>query len=152
MMKRGIDDLNILEKFAVDFTKVVEKYAKYIIVSGFVAISHGRSRATEDIDMIIEKVSKEQFKKMHDELIESGFECQQSDNPNVIYDDYLNDKLSVRYTRKGEPLPEMKLSQAGFLSISKFPATDIHLAFVFCSISKTKALVAIVTIFNPIAS
>ena len=136
MMKRGIDDLNILEKFAVDFTKVVEKYAKYIIVSGFVAISHGRSRATEDIDMIIEKVSKEQFKKMHDELIESGFECQQSDNPNVIYDDYLNDKLSVRYTRKGEPLPEMKLKFAKdeldalqFSTRQKLPFTGTDLWF-----------------------
>lgn len=52
---RGIDKKNILDQFVIDFCKVVEKHCKYIIVSGFVVISSGRTRATEDIDMIIER-------------------------------------------------------------------------------------------------
>jgi hypothetical protein len=49
---------NILDEFAIDFSKIVEKYTEYIIVSGFVAISSGRTRATEDIDMIIMPVKR----------------------------------------------------------------------------------------------
>ena len=47
-MKREVNDKTILDKFVEDFVKVIEKHCKYIIVSGFVAIAHGRSRGTED--------------------------------------------------------------------------------------------------------
>ena len=60
-MDRKIDDKNILDKFVEDFVSVIEKHCKYIVVSGFVAISHGRSRGTEDIDMIIPKMDLNQF-------------------------------------------------------------------------------------------
>ena len=66
-MSREIKERTILDKFAEEFVDVVEKYAKYIIVSGFVAIAHGRSRGTEDVDLIIERIGKDAFKKMHDE-------------------------------------------------------------------------------------
>jgi len=39
-----IDDRNILDKFCIDFCKIIEKYTKYIIVSGFVAIASGGVR------------------------------------------------------------------------------------------------------------
>jgi len=55
-MERGTGDRTILDQFVIDFASIVEKYAKYIVVSGFVALAHGRSRATEDIDMIIERL------------------------------------------------------------------------------------------------
>ena len=53
--KREVDNKTLLDKFAEDFCKIIDKYAVYIICSGFVAIAHGRTRGTEDIDMIIEK-------------------------------------------------------------------------------------------------
>ena len=112
MAARSIDDKSILDKFAEDFSAEVEKYCKYIIVSGFVAIAHGRSRGTEDIDMIIEKIPRERFVLLHNWLEKSGFECMQSASPEKIYNDYLSAGLSVRYIRKGEFLPEMELKLA----------------------------------------
>ncbi|MCL7414436.1 MAG: hypothetical protein M8349_00005, partial [ANME-2 cluster archaeon] len=109
MIDREIKDRTILDIFAEDFVRVVEKYVKYIIVSGFVAIAHGRSRGTEDIDMIIERMSKDEFTKMHHELEEGDFECMRSGNPEVIYDNYLHDNLSARYFRKDSFIPEMEL-------------------------------------------
>ena len=108
-MDRNIYDKTILDEFAEEFARIVDKHCKYIIVSGFVAIAHGRSRGTEDIDMIIEKLTKEKFVLLHEDLEKSGFECMQSLNPAVIYDDYLSKRDSVRYTRKNEMLPEMEL-------------------------------------------
>lgn len=110
-MERKVYDKTILDEFAEEFCRVVEKHCKYIIVSGFVAIAHGRSRGTEDIDMIIEKLSKNKFIELHNHLISVGFECQQSENPEVILE-YLMDNTSVRYTRRGEMLPEMELKFA----------------------------------------
>ncbi len=110
-MIRGIDNKNILDKFAEDFCKIIEKHTDYIIVSGFVAISSGRVRATEDIDMIIKQISQEQFKKLHKDLIKNNFVCMQSDSPEEIYS-YLKETLSIRYTRKGKPLPEMEIKFA----------------------------------------
>ena len=102
---------SILDKFCIDFCKVIEKYCKYIIVSGFVAISSGRVRGTEDIDMIIERLTKDNFKTLHRGLIKNNFVCMQSDDDDEIYD-YLKDNLSVRYTYKNKPLPEMEVKFA----------------------------------------
>ncbi|MDD5649922.1 MAG: hypothetical protein PHF86_05795 [Candidatus Nanoarchaeia archaeon] len=108
-MKREISDRNLLDKFVVDFVKVIDKFVKYIIVSGFVAIAHGRVRGTEDIDIIIEKINKSKFILLHKQLEKNNFECIQSNDPAIIFDDYLNANLSVRYTRKNDPLPEIEL-------------------------------------------
>ena len=108
-MKRGIDDRNILEKFAQQFCDIVDKYCKYIVVSGFVAIASGRTRATEDIDMIVEKIPFEKFKALHDDLDNAGFHCLQSTKVQDIYD-YLDNGDGVRYVRKGTFLPpEMEI-------------------------------------------
>ena len=108
-MERGVGDKNILDGFALKFCKVVEKYVKYIIVSGFVAISHGRKRTTEDIDMIIEKLPKGKFILLHHDLIKNGFYCIQSSNPEEVYE-YINSGDSIRYTDNDSFFPpEMEL-------------------------------------------
>lgn len=111
-MKREVDNRTVLDRFAKDFADIVEKHARYVIVSGFVAIAHGRSRGTEDIDMVIERIGKEKFIKLHRDLIKAGFGCIQSEDPEIIYDDYLLHNTSVRYRRKKEFLPEMELKLA----------------------------------------
>ena len=107
----GVDNKNILDEFCTKFCSIIEKHCKYIICSGFVAISSGRTRATEDIDMIIEKLDYDEFKKLHEELVKKNFTCMQSDEAKIIYD-YLKDNTSVRYTLKDQPLPEMEVKFA----------------------------------------
>ncbi len=113
-MKRVVDDKTILDKFAEDFVEIVDKHAKYIICSGFVSIAHGRSRGTEDIDMVIEKISKDKFIALHEDLVNAGFVCIQSENPNIIYEDYLIKGDSVRYVINNEGFfpPEMEMKFA----------------------------------------
>ena len=134
-MKREISDRTILDKFTEDFCDIVNNHTKYIICSGFVAISHGRSRGTEDIDMIIEKLSLEKFEKLHQDLIKNGFECLQSEKMEEIYD-YLSRGDSVRYIRKGDYLPEMEIKFAKdeldnfqLNSRVKIPFTELNVYF-----------------------
>jgi len=108
---RGTSERNILDQFCLDFAKVVKKHTVYIVVSGFVAISSGRTRATEDIDMIIKPLDEKRFTQLHDDLARHGFACMQSAEAREVFS-YLKDHLSVRYTRKDEPLPEMELKFA----------------------------------------
>jgi len=108
---RRIYDKSLLEKFVEDFASIVEKHCKYIIVSGFVAITHGRTRGTEDVDMIIEKLEEFKFTQLHGDIIKNNFVCVQSDNPKEIYE-YLKDNISVRYVKKNTFVPEMELKFA----------------------------------------
>lgn len=110
-MNRLVKNRNILDKFCTNFCNVLEKYCRYIVVSGFLAIASGRTRGTEDIDIIIERLNKERFTLLHNGLIKKGFVCMQSDNPLEIYE-YLNNNDSVRYTYKNLPLPEAELKFA----------------------------------------
>jgi len=106
-----INDANILDRFTLEFINIIEKYTDYIIVSGFVAISSGRTRGTEDIDMIIRPINIDSFSRMHEDLVENGFVCMQSDSEDDIFE-YLKEDNPVRYTWKSKPLPQMEMKFA----------------------------------------
>ena len=134
-MKREIKDKNILDKFCIKFCDIIEKHCKYIIVSGFLVISSGRTRGTEDIDMIMEKINLEKFKEIHKELTKNEFECIQSENPEEIYE-YLTDNTSIRYILKNKPLPEMEikfakdaLDEYQLKTRKKIPLTGLNIWF-----------------------
>jgi hypothetical protein len=133
-MTRSMSDINLLSDFCIRFCNIIEKYTEYIVVSGFVAIASGRTRGTEDIDMIIRPVSIEQFIKMHAELIKNGFNAMQGTDPKELYNDYIKDNLSLRYTFKDEPLPEMEmkfskdaLDEYQLKTKTKLPLTNINI-------------------------
>jgi hypothetical protein len=137
-MERRIEDKTILDKFVEDFCDVVDKHVKYIICSGFVAIAHGRTRGTEDIDMIIEKIKEEEFIELHNDLIENGFECIQSSDSKIIYENYLQKGIGIRYVWKSEghfpPEMEIKLvkdelDEEQLNTRTKFPLTGLDVYF-----------------------
>lgn len=135
-MERGIGDKNILRRFCNEFCAVVERHARYVIVAGFLAIATGRTRSTEDIDMITEGVPEPIFVRIHQELVSHGFVCMQSDDPRVIYDDYLTKKAGVRYTWEDRPVPEMEvkfakdsLDEIALRSRIKIPLTGVAVWF-----------------------
>ena len=101
-------DLTELDIFAKKFLDILKKHTNYLVVSGFVSICTGRTRGTEDIDMIIPRLSIVGLKKLHSDLVKNNFVCMQSENTEEIFK-YFKDNLSVRYTYKDKPLPEMEL-------------------------------------------
>jgi hypothetical protein len=131
-----VDDRTILDKFVEDVCSIVEKHCKYIVVSGFVAIAHGRSRGTEDIDMIIERISASEFQKLHQDLREGGYECIQGDNVKSLYVDYLSENSSLRYVMEGTFVPELELKLAKdrldedqLANRTKLPLTGLDIYF-----------------------
>jgi len=59
----------------LDFTEnLITKNIKYVIISGYVTILFGRSRMSEDVDILIEHISFEKFLKFWSK-IEKNYEC-----------------------------------------------------------------------------
>lgn len=100
-----------LDEFAFDVIEIIQKYTRYVIISGYVSIFFGRARATEDIDMFIEEMPYEQFLKMYREFTDKGFEFTIED-PSNLYKDYLMDNLPINVWRKEKPLLRMEIKTA----------------------------------------
>lgn len=100
-----------LDQFAFDVIEIIEKYTNYVIISGYVSIFFGRSRATEDIDMFIEKMSYDKFLKMYEEFVLKGYEFT-VDNPQSLYKDYIEKNDPINVWRKNFPLLRMEIKAA----------------------------------------
>ena len=99
-------ELNDLDKFALEFTDIIKKYADYVIVSGYVSILLGRSRATEDIDLLIPSIKLVNFILLWDDLKKSGFECINTSNPQKAFN--MLEEHAIRFF-KGVPIPNIEL-------------------------------------------
>jgi len=100
-------DLNELDFFVRDFLEVFKKHSDYLIVSGFVSISTGRARGTEDIDMLFPLMEEEAFMELFNNLLDEGFWCYQSDTAQGAYE-YIRALSSIRFIKKGMQNPNME--------------------------------------------
>ncbi len=103
-------ELTLLDSFVLDFTEhLVANNIKYVIVSGYVAILFGRSRMSEDVDILIEHIYFEKFFKFWSEIEKSNYECLNTDKPVEAYYDYLENRIAIRITIKGNFIPNIEL-------------------------------------------
>ena len=65
-------------------------------MSGYVAILFGRNRASEDVDIIIEKPDYDNFKKLWDE-INKKYECINAFSSEEAYNEYLSNNTPIRF-------------------------------------------------------
>lgn len=103
--------VNKLDKFVLDFVKVLKKHTNYVIVSGYVSILFGRSRATEDVDLIAPRMEKKAFLRLYKDLMKK-FECLNSSKPDELYKEYLGNKIAIRFSKKGKPIPNIEFKFA----------------------------------------
>jgi hypothetical protein len=67
-------ELSALDKEVLEFTRILDTCeVDYVIVSGYVAILTGRSRSTEDIDIILESLSETETEQLVTELKNQGY-------------------------------------------------------------------------------
>ncbi|ELY91962.1 hypothetical protein [Natrinema altunense] len=67
-------ELSELDKDVLEFTQILDACeVDYVIVSGYVAILTGRSRSTEDIDVILESLSETETEQLVTELKDHGY-------------------------------------------------------------------------------
>ncbi|MBI4454195.1 hypothetical protein HY636_06125 [Candidatus Woesearchaeota archaeon] len=111
-------ELNTLDEFVLSFTAILNKLnLNYVIVSGYVSILFGRNRSSEDVDIILEKITLAQFEIMWNEL-NKLFECIITENVKDAYNDYLTTGCAIRFSKKGEAIPNIEI---------KFPKTELDI-------------------------
>ena len=58
IIKRELTELDI---FVKDFLQVLKNHADYLICSGYVSIASGRTRGTEDVDILVQALYEKTF-------------------------------------------------------------------------------------------
>jgi len=100
--------LTSLDRFVLDFIRILEQKTPYVIVSGYVAILFGRSRGTEDVDILIPFLEEATFDKLYQALITSGYEFLNAENSDGLYD-MLSKKMGIRIAKKDQFIPNIEL-------------------------------------------
>jgi len=104
-------EINELDRFVFRFINILKKYTDYVIVSGYVSILLGRSRATEDVDIFIQEIDKNSFRKFYEELKADGFWCLNSEDTKDIYQ-YLTSGLAARFALENTTVPNFEVKFA----------------------------------------
>ncbi len=102
-------ELSMLDNFVLDFVNILLKHnIKYVIVSGYVAILFGRNRMSEDVDVLIHRITFEKFLKLWLE-IEESYDCLKTGDPIDAYNGYLRNHHAIRIAKKGSLIPNIEL-------------------------------------------
>ena len=78
------------------------------MVRGYVVILVGRNRGTDDVVIIIPKISKDQLKLLYKDLLEKGYWCLNSSDLEDMWD-LLTSKHSIRFAIEPEVSPNIEL-------------------------------------------
>jgi len=95
-----------LDKFVISFTNILNKSCDYVIVSGYVSILLGRSRATEDVDLLIPALDKAKFFEIWNNLYSADFECLNTSDESEAFK--MLEEHAIRFAVKGKPIPNME--------------------------------------------
>ncbi|MFB6209193.1 MAG: hypothetical protein ABEJ56_03570 [Candidatus Nanohaloarchaea archaeon] len=99
--------LTDLDQKVLDFTEKLESLdVKYVVVSGYVAILTGRSRGTEDVDLLLDPATFDNSK--FGKLIDSGYWSVDATKREEA-EDRLEDDLSIRLAEDGETVPNFEI-------------------------------------------
>lgn len=107
--------INRLDEFVLDFTKVLEKYTDYVIVSRYVVVLLGRARGTEDIDTIIRCIDKSLFDSFYKDFTEKGYYFLNLEDADGLYE-MLEEGMEIRIAKEDTIIPniELKVSKDDF--------------------------------------
>ncbi|MFA5296462.1 MAG: hypothetical protein WC382_13225 [Methanoregulaceae archaeon] len=92
----------------LDFIRVLEQETEYVIVSVYVAILFGRSRGTEDIDILIPPRGKDAFLKLYHTLVTRGYEFLNAEDADGLFD-MLAGGMGIRIAEKDHFIPNIEL-------------------------------------------
>ncbi len=105
-----------LDSFVLSYCSILKKHAiNYVIVSGYVAIVFGRSRQTEDVDILFEDCGQARFGQLFADALANGFACLNAQSSQTAYCEYLKKGTAIRFARQGSFIPniEFKMLKTG---------------------------------------
>jgi hypothetical protein len=121
--------LNELDNFVIDFCTILDD--KYVLVSGYVSIIFGRSRATEDVDLLVPSMNFAEFEKLWVKIYSAGFECLNTSNIKGAFEMWK--EHAIRFAKINKPIPNME-----FKMIKKYVEKYSFEKSIFVLIDKQK--------------
>ena len=100
--------ITLLDRFVQDFVRILGQETPYVIVSGFVAILFGRSRGTEDVDVLIPRLTPEDFAHLHRALVQGGFAFLNEEDADGL-SEMLERNRPIRIARAGQIIPNIEM-------------------------------------------
>jgi len=100
--------LSELDLFVCRVLDILTSYTPYVIVSGYVAILFGRTRSTEDVDLLIPVCDESTFLLLHDKFIELGYEFLNAENGHGLYA-ILASGSGIRLSEKDAFIPNIEI-------------------------------------------
>lgn len=96
---------NVLDELAIRFTEILNDLdIAHVYVSGYVAILTGRSRATEDIDVLLERIDRDSIDELVARLHEEGLWGPAT--PLARMDELLEDNIWI--AEEGDIVPHLE--------------------------------------------
>lgn len=105
IINRGLTEL---DNFVRKFLDVLKRHSDYLVVSGFVSICSGRTRGTEDVDVIVPLMEQSKFSNFFSDLENNGFWCYQGNDMQDVYA-YMENLQSIRFALNDQMLPNIEL-------------------------------------------
>ncbi len=103
-------EINNLDRFTIDFVDILKNHTKYVIISDYVSILFGRSKISEDVDILIPVVDYDKFLAMVKDL-DNEFWCINSEDKKEMFE-LLKDGHSIRFAKKNKVIPNIELKFA----------------------------------------
>jgi hypothetical protein len=95
-------ELSNLDKFVIKFCNLLDSY---VIVSGYVSILLGRSRATEDVNLLVPDMTREEFFAVWKRIHDNEFWC--INTPDFEEAFKMLKEHAIRFAKK-EPVPNIE--------------------------------------------
>jgi predicted nucleotidyltransferase len=100
--------LSALDQFVLKCTEVLEKKKiRFVLISGYIVILFGRNRASEDIDMFIERFTFEQFADLWKSLT-TEFDCINTSNGTDAYHEHLKGRYFFMFLKERYLYPKYR--------------------------------------------
>jgi hypothetical protein len=100
--------LSELDLFVCRVLDILTPYTPYVIVSGYVAILFGRTRSTEDVDILIPVCDVSSFLLLHDRFIEHGYEFLNAEDGRGLHS-MLTSGSGIRLCEKDKFIPNIEI-------------------------------------------
>ena len=100
-----------LDLLVLKLVGILSRHVPYVIVSTYVAVLLGYTKAIEEVDMLLGKLSKEQFIVLLRELLAEGFWCINGEGEEELFA-LLSENVAIRLAEKDRVVPHFKLSLA----------------------------------------
>lgn len=100
--------LSELDLFVCRIIDILSVFTSYVIVSGYVAILFGRTRSTEDIDILIPFCDISTFTRLHDEFIRKDYEFLNAEDVTGLFS-MLVSGSGIRLSEKESFIPNVEI-------------------------------------------